>query len=188
MRYNKLMVIGRKRRGFTIIEVVLVLAIAGLIFLMVFIALPALQRSQRDTQRKNDVDRIAAAVNSYISNNNKLPFGYDQGSLDKDFIVRYVDSSCAYKRTSSGNTLQNYEYTGCSEQFTSPDGTIYRVGLIPGNKNYHSWDSKDYHRIYFQAGAKCSGTEGSTAKTGLPRDYIVATKMEGKSVYCVDNH
>ena len=93
MRYNKLMVIGRERRGFTIIEVVLVLAIAGLIFLMVFIALPALQRSQRDTQRKNDVDRIAAAVNSYISNNNKLPFGYDQGSLDKDFIVRYVDSS-----------------------------------------------------------------------------------------------
>ena len=38
--------------GFTIIEVVLVLAIAGLIFLMVFVALPALQRSQRDTQRK----------------------------------------------------------------------------------------------------------------------------------------
>ena len=35
--------------GFTIIEVVLVLAIAGLIFLMVFIALPVLQRSQRDT-------------------------------------------------------------------------------------------------------------------------------------------
>ena len=38
-----------KDRGFTIIEVVLVLAIAALIFLMVFIALPALQASQRDT-------------------------------------------------------------------------------------------------------------------------------------------
>ena len=36
------------KKGFTIIEVVLVLAIAGLIFAMVFIALPALQRSQRD--------------------------------------------------------------------------------------------------------------------------------------------
>jgi prepilin-type N-terminal cleavage/methylation domain-containing protein len=38
-----------KAHGFTIIEVVLVLAIAGLIFLIVFLALPALQRSQRDT-------------------------------------------------------------------------------------------------------------------------------------------
>ncbi len=41
-----------KEKGFTIIEVVLVLAIAALIFLMVFIALPALQRNQRDTARK----------------------------------------------------------------------------------------------------------------------------------------
>ena len=33
-----------KQEGFTIIEVMLVLAIAALIFLMVFVALPALQR------------------------------------------------------------------------------------------------------------------------------------------------
>ncbi|MBP6924997.1 type II secretion system protein [Candidatus Saccharibacteria bacterium] len=33
---------NQTKKGFTIIEVVLVLAIAGLIFLMVFIALPAL--------------------------------------------------------------------------------------------------------------------------------------------------
>jgi prepilin-type N-terminal cleavage/methylation domain-containing protein len=57
------------KKGFTIIEVVLVLAIAGLIFLMVFIALPALQGSQRDTARKNDVSTVAAAVNSYTGNN-----------------------------------------------------------------------------------------------------------------------
>lgn len=59
----------RKDKGFTIIEVVLVLAIAGLIFLMVFIALPALQASQRDTARKNDVSIVSAGVTSYTSNN-----------------------------------------------------------------------------------------------------------------------
>ena len=56
-------------KGFTIIEVVLVLAIAGLIFLMVFIALPALQSGQRDQARKNDVSSIASAVNTYTGNN-----------------------------------------------------------------------------------------------------------------------
>jgi prepilin-type N-terminal cleavage/methylation domain-containing protein len=40
------------KQGFTIIEVVLVLAIAGLIFLAIFITLPALQRAQRDQARK----------------------------------------------------------------------------------------------------------------------------------------
>ena len=47
----------------------LVLAIAGLIFLMVFLALPALQRSQRDMQRKNDVVIIRAALENYKSSN-----------------------------------------------------------------------------------------------------------------------
>jgi prepilin-type N-terminal cleavage/methylation domain-containing protein len=58
-----------KEKGFTIIEVVLVLAIAALIFLMVFIALPALQRSQRDTTRKADVSSVASGVTSFTSNN-----------------------------------------------------------------------------------------------------------------------
>lgn len=58
-----------KQAGFTIIEVVLVLAIAALIFLMVFIALPALQRSQRDDARKKDVTTVASAVASWQGNN-----------------------------------------------------------------------------------------------------------------------
>lgn len=56
-------------KGFTIIEVVLVLAIAGLIFLMVFVALPALQSGQRDTARRSDVSSVAAAVTDYSANN-----------------------------------------------------------------------------------------------------------------------
>lgn len=58
-----------QQKGFTIIEVVLVLAIAGLIFLMVFIALPSLQRSQRDTQRRNDLSRFTSQLQSYSTNN-----------------------------------------------------------------------------------------------------------------------
>lgn len=58
-----------KTKGFTIIEVVLVLAIAGLIFLMVFTALPALQKSQRDTSRKQDLSAVSTAVTNYLSNN-----------------------------------------------------------------------------------------------------------------------
>ena len=82
------------KKGFTIIEVVLVLAIAGLIFLMVFLALPALQRSQRDTQRKNDASRLRAAVTDYSSNNRgHLPFnvqGGGSGPLERSFISNYI--------------------------------------------------------------------------------------------------
>ena len=54
--------------GFTIIEVVLVLAITGLIFLAVFLALPVLQRSIRDRSRKDSVARTVAMIKTYCSN------------------------------------------------------------------------------------------------------------------------
>ena len=77
-----------KDKGFTIIEVVLVLAIAGLIFLIVFLALPQLQRSRRDTQRRSDAGRFLAAMESYASNNNgQYPMnGTDCTSVIDDYI------------------------------------------------------------------------------------------------------
>ena len=63
------------KKGFTIIEVVLVLAIAGLIFLMVFVALPALQRSQRDTQRRDDYAMLQSLLISKYAENGSVPTG-----------------------------------------------------------------------------------------------------------------
>ena len=59
----------RHKSGFTIIEVVLVLAIAGLIFAMVFIALPALNQSQRNTQRKRDAAQLVTAMQQWFTHN-----------------------------------------------------------------------------------------------------------------------
>ena len=56
--------------GFTIIEVALVLAIAGLIFLVVFLALPALQNSQKDMARREDVGRVVAMLENYKTDHN----------------------------------------------------------------------------------------------------------------------
>lgn len=79
---------AQTEKGFTIIEVVLVLAIAGLIFLMVFIALPALQRGQRDTQRKSDLAKVLTKVQDYQTNNrNKLPADSEWTS---DFLPKYM--------------------------------------------------------------------------------------------------
>jgi prepilin-type N-terminal cleavage/methylation domain-containing protein len=77
-----------KKKGFTIIEVVLVLAIAGLIFLMVFIALPALQRGQRDGQRRNDLSRVLSKLQDYQTNNrNKLPAASEWNTT---FVTQYL--------------------------------------------------------------------------------------------------
>lgn len=60
----------KRSQGFTIIEVLIVLAIAGLILLIVFLAVPALQRNNRNTQRRSDVSNMLSAANEYMTNNN----------------------------------------------------------------------------------------------------------------------
>ena len=59
----------KSQKGFTIIEVALVLAVGALIFLVVFLAVPALQRNQRNDARKRDQSSVVEAVTSYTSNN-----------------------------------------------------------------------------------------------------------------------
>lgn len=72
-QYLKLPVKGNSQ-AFTIIEVMIVLAITGLIMLIVFLAIPALQRSARNKMRRNDVGLALAYVSEYRSlNMNKYP-------------------------------------------------------------------------------------------------------------------
>jgi prepilin-type N-terminal cleavage/methylation domain-containing protein len=68
---NKL---NKRNQGFTIIEVLIVLAIAGIIMLIVFLAVPALQRNSRNTQRRTDVANYLSAVAEWQANNaGKVP-------------------------------------------------------------------------------------------------------------------
>ncbi len=88
----------KQTQGFTIIEVVLVLAIAALIMLMVFIAWPALQRSQRDNARKQDAQTVGSAIATYRSNN--------QGAAPTTAaqIQGYIDNLAQYDKTNLAMT------------------------------------------------------------------------------------
>lgn len=89
MNYNT-----KSKSGFTIIEVVLVLAIAGLIFLIVFLAVPALQRSQRDTQRRSDAGRLLTYLSNYQANNRGvLPTGTAQAAFVSGYVKELTSPS-----------------------------------------------------------------------------------------------
>lgn len=122
------------QKGFSIIEVVLVLAIAGLIFLMVFIALPALQKSQRDQARRSDVGIVGSAVSSYASNNRgKLPTTAAQ-------LRQYVDNLSQYDKTSDltltngtgGNPTQNTIVVNTGAKCGTPNPTTGAATVAAG--------------------------------------------------------
>jgi prepilin-type N-terminal cleavage/methylation domain-containing protein len=154
--------VPNKTKGFTIIEVVLVLAIAGLIFLVVFLALPALQRGQRDTQRKTDLGKLMSQVTAYQSNN--------QGNMPSSwsgFITSYM--------------------TVGGQSFSDPDGTAYSItatGTIPAATATQSFSAGEI-KIY--TGAKCStNTSGVETNTGA-RNIAALIKQEQGGFYCQSN-
>ena len=59
----------RGNQGFTIVETMIVLAIAGLILLVVLLAIPALERSSRNNQQRQDVQTLLLAISHYELNN-----------------------------------------------------------------------------------------------------------------------
>lgn len=72
----------KNKKGFTIIEVLIVLAIAGVIMLIVFLAVPALQRNSRNTGYRNEASRILAAVTEWTTNHDgNLPAASDSTEI-----------------------------------------------------------------------------------------------------------
>lgn len=93
------------KKGFTIIEVVLVLAIAGLIFLMVFLALPALQQSQRDAQRKQDIAMVVTALHNWKANNK----GRGYASMGNSVLTPLTDLNEEQKKYGVNNGVEPIE-------------------------------------------------------------------------------
>ncbi|TWP15505.1 type II secretion system protein [TM7 phylum sp. oral taxon 353] len=151
------MITQQNKKGFTIIEVVLVLAIAGLIFLMVFVALPALQRGQRDSQRRSDISRFMSQINSYQTNNGgRVP------SADKDAMGKFLNN---YMKRSSG-------------EFVDPQsGNNYTVGFSGNPSTSH---------IIYATQTRCNGEEFTSAGS-KKRAVAVRIKLEGSGIYCQDN-
>lgn len=181
---------NKSKKGFTIIEVVLVLAIAGLIFLMVFIALPALQRSQRNTQRADDLSRLLTAVNSYQSNNKgKLPYraGADNKPSfhDPNFIKRYVDSGCS--AGTGGTGTQTFGDT-CGDQFRDPDGVEYKVTYLGHQMGTSDVNDKSFDHEFLVITYATCGDEGIALKGTGDRQVAIYFVMEGGAISCNDNH
>lgn len=161
----------RTQKGFTIIEVVLVLAIAGLIFLMVFIALPALQRNTRDSQRKQDLSRLQTALSNYTGNN--------RGSLP----------------TASGwNTFVSTYLTVSGDSFVDPSGpTSTQTGLTTyaltasTTTPLTSTFANSQNVIYYSVGFVCDTADSSAITAGGSRKVAFRMALEGGGIVCVNN-
>ena len=141
------------QKGFTIIEVMIVLAVASLIMLIVFLAVPALQRNARNTNRTADATKIASAVNECLANKNNTV------------------SSCNTTAAVSGVTLD----TGTLRQLTT---VAIGTNANGGTPAFPASGVSDTAWVFF--GEKCS-TDGSSIASGNAQQFVVVYNNETTS-------
>jgi prepilin-type N-terminal cleavage/methylation domain-containing protein len=180
----------KRAEGFTIIEVMIVLAIAGLIMVIVFIAVPQLQRNQRDNARQNIANRVKAEIETYAGNNQGLypfaggaafpnnvvntPCGATVTGCWQDFVGRYINGKVKVSDPSSGaDVVSNASGVPTPWPGAAPDTSGVTAGQF---------------FVYF--GAKCDGeTIAASGNANLKtRTYAVMIGLDRTgTTYCVDN-
>lgn len=156
----------RKEGGFTIIEVLIVLAIAGLIMLIVFLAVPALQRNSRNTQRTNDVSAVLSGMTEYVNNNN--------GSLPATATGIGTSGTTTGTIGASGTNT-----TDVKLGYYDPSKiNIVAAGNVTNPNNQET--------MTIVKGAKCSGNDATT--TGASgRGFVALYTLENNSKQCKES-
>ena len=158
------------KKGFTIIEVSLVLAIAGLIFLMVFIALPALRASQRDTQRRESVALMIDALKKYQSNNRGALPSSDWDDFEEKYLGNNFIDPNGMEYIIMPLSCDTQADVNCSDARTD---NIYNAAF-PNN----------YHMVVVTR-ATCNGSRA--VGTSNPRRVAVLYMLERGGVYCANS-
>lgn len=162
--------------GFTLIEVVLVLAIGGLIFLLAFLAFVQVSINRRDTQRRGDVRQIVALVENFVGDSRQYP------CIDAASMYTCIGTA-TYSRFMNSYILPS--------NLKNPSGPDYSYFLYPGTDEVSSdWvqSSNTYSpgTIMFSLKATCESGRLVTRVANPPNSYVAWMKLE-KGAVCVSN-
>lgn len=149
-----------KNKGFTIIEVLIVLAIIAVMMLAVFLAVPALNRNSRNNSIESDAQKILGAVGDFRGANNGAN-------------PQAIASNAAGLLTVTGTGLNTVE-NRIKGSTTVAAGT---GPTAPGT-------------IHYAIGAKCNsatafGTSANTRSVAIM--YLTETGASSTAQHCVDS-
>lgn len=161
--------------GFTIIEVMIVLAVAALILLIVLLAVPALQRSSRNTSLRDAASTVAGAVSTYTSDNDgTVPVCMTLSGSTVSIGGTYSSPSCA--------SPENINVNGGTLLGAPTAGTIATYSALPATPAAST--------LYVYSGATCSSgstvtTTGASAKSIVVLYYLETSGGLSSSPQCV---
>ncbi|HUB94060.1 MAG TPA: prepilin-type N-terminal cleavage/methylation domain-containing protein [Verrucomicrobiae bacterium] len=170
----------KSQSGFTIIEVMIVLAIAALILLIVLLAVPALQRNSRNTTIKNDASSLAGAISTFESDNNGTAPTSVTGTGSISLTASGATSETA---TLNGSTVVSLLGAPLSGETDLASGSTLGEVITSANGQTST--------IYVQVDHACPPNDGSTSVAHAPAStrslalYYLIETSSGNTLQCV---
>lgn len=158
-----------QQQGFTIVEIMIVLAIGGLILLLVFQAIPALQRNARNNQRRQDVSAILEAVSHFSLNNS--------GRMPDDCGAGGGQDECAAPNRVLSNAHLNYYYDASATGKVS----ILIKTLTAGDTTVSNPNNIDKVRVYNYQRCNSNNPGEPTPQAAGFRDVVALYAIETRT-------
>ena len=154
--------------GFTIIEVMIVLAVAALILLIVLLAVPALQRNSRNTALKNDASTVAGGISTFESDN--------EGTVPTLVTTTYNSTNIPGDTQGAAGTA--YITNGTNSENVSLQGSttvVYdaTVGDVPTATSKINGTTITTGTIYVINGSTCNGGGAVSATGASSRTFAI---------------
>ncbi len=146
----------KSKKGFTIIEVLIVLGIAGLILVSMLLAVPTLQKRQRNHERDSDARLIYAAISECLANN------------------RNQTSRCTTPESLNLDPSSLSIFTGFHYGATDPSESAW----VSPTENEPNW--------LFRLRCNSTGTWFLDRDTSAAHSYAVTYIVEGGPNRCID--
>ncbi|MNI28955.1 hypothetical protein D3C73_827590 [compost metagenome] len=127
--------IQTKKSGFTIVELVVVIAVIGILALIVLVAYPGYQTRNRDDVRKSDLHQLSAALSAYaIQKNNYIEDGSNCGvsGNGNGWMSATTADGAGYSAKSIIGCLQDAKVLRAG-QFADPSGCVRDSGGACGS-------------------------------------------------------
>jgi prepilin-type N-terminal cleavage/methylation domain-containing protein len=159
-----------KKQGFTLLELLIVIAIIGILSSVVLVSLNNTRKKARDTQRKSDINQIVKALQSYFLEYVDLPTtnlygestttnpgsgGFDS-SAQGGFMTFLTGTPPGYPNVNRNNT-KYFNQVPVDPKNNSCDAYFWiECGNAPGTPAYS-------YRYYYYSPAYCTANPTSTS-------------------------
>jgi prepilin-type N-terminal cleavage/methylation domain-containing protein len=182
------------KSGFTIIEVMIVIAIAGLMMVILFVAVPQASANKRDSERKAYAGRVFQAMEEYYKNNGHFLNPEDASDWAR-FLSTYMPEG-SDPSTGESFDLPNpddVEYLDHGGQSNVSHSVVIYPGGIP-----HAAAKPAFGQVVIAAGHICQSAHPDNSgqvlsdiayrKAHIADTFAIVVFQEHGKYYCIDNY